>query len=151
MNEDFISQETTGMKISESMKADLLSSAKWAKFLCILGCIGAAFMLIAGLVVMLFGNKLMGAASMYGMMQSFVGITYVIMAFVVIYPLMKGFQFANGTKAACLTNNEAELARGFAGMKGYLQFVGILAVIVLVIYGLLIIGGGAIAAIMATH
>lgn len=150
MNEDFISQETTGMKISESMKADLLSSAKWAKFLCILGCIGVAFMLIAGLAVMLLGNKLMAAANLYGM-QGIVGIGYIITAGLMIYPLMKGFQFANGTKAACLTNNEAELARGFAGMKGYLQFVGILAVIVLVIYGLLIIGGGAIAAIMATH
>lgn len=150
MNEDFISQETTGMKISESMKADLLSSAKWAKFLCILGCIGVAFMLIAGLAVMLLGNKLMAAANLYGM-QGIVGIGYIITAGLMIYPLMKGFQFANGTKAACLTNNEAELARGFAGMKGYLQFVGILSVIVLVIYGLLIIGGGAIAAIMATH
>lgn len=138
------------MKISEAMKADLLSSAKWAKFLCILGCIGVAFMLIAGLAVMLLGNKLMAAANLYGM-QGIVGIGYIITAGLMIYPLMKGFQFANGTKAACLTNNEAELARGFAGMKGYLQFVGILAVIVLVIYGLLIIGGGAIAAIMATH
>ena len=150
MNEEFIGQETTGMKISEAMKADLLSSAKWAKFLCILGCIGVAFMLIAGLAVMLLGNKLMAAANLYGM-QGIVGIGYIITAGLMIYPLMKGFQFANGTKAACLTNNEAELARGFAGMKGYLQFVGILAVIVLVIYGLLIIGGGAIAAIMATH
>lgn len=138
------------MKISEAMKADLLSSAKWAKFLCILGCIGVAFMLIAGLAVMLLGNKLMAAANLYGM-QGIVGIGYIITAGLMIYPLMKGFQFANGTKAACLTNNEAELARGFAGMKGYLQFVGILSVIVLVIYGLLIIGGGAIAAIMATH
>lgn len=150
MNEEFIGQETTGMKISEAMKADLLSSAKWAKFLCILGCIGVAFMLIAGLAVMLLGNKLMAAANLYGM-QGIVGIGYIITAGLMIYPLMKGFQFANGTKAACLTNNEAELARGFAGMKGYLQFVGILSVIVLVIYGLLIIGGGAIAAIMATH
>lgn len=150
MNEEFIGQETTGMKISEAMKADLLSSAKWAKFLCILGCIGVAFMLIAGLAVMLLGNKLMAAANLYGM-QGIVGIGYIITAGLMIYPLMKGFQFANGTKTACLTNNEAELARGFAGMKGYLQFVGILAVIVLVIYGLLIIGGGAIAAIMATH
>ena len=38
MNEEF----KTGMVIDETMKADLLSSAKWAKFLLVLQTIGVA-------------------------------------------------------------------------------------------------------------
>ena len=141
-------QETTGMVINESMKADLLSSAKWAKFLCILGCIGIAFMVILAIVLLAFGSRFASIPGMAGV-QGMVGIIYLITAVIMIYPLIKGFQFANGTKAACLTGSEAELARGFAGLQGYLQFVGILAIIFLVIYGLLLIGGLAAFAIAA--
>ena len=45
MNEEF----KTGMMVDETMKADLLSAAKWAKFLCIVGCIGWLFLVIAGM------------------------------------------------------------------------------------------------------
>jgi hypothetical protein len=150
MNEELNVQNSAGMVINESMRADLLTSAKWAKFICIIGCIAVAVMLIAGFAVMFFGNSLLAGAGLYGM-QGMVGVSYIISAFLVIYPLVKGFQFANGTKAACLTNNEAELARGFAGMKGYLQFIGVLTAFVVVVYGLLLLGGGTIAAIMASH
>lgn len=133
-------QEPTGMVINESMKADLLSSAKWAKFLCIVGCIGIVFMVIAAIAVLAFSSRFASIPGMAGV-QGVVSIVYLITAVIMIYPLIKGFQFASGIKAACLTGSEAELARGFAGMQAYLQFIGILTIIVLIIYGLLLIGG----------
>lgn len=145
MEEEVKIQETSGMVVNECMKADLLSSAKWAKFLCIIGCIGVAFMLLAGVAVLAFGNALSQIPGMAGV-QGVIGIVYIITAALMIYPLAKGFQFASGTKAACKTNSEVELARGFAGMRSYLQFMGILTIIVLIIYGL-VIGGLAVAAI----
>ena len=139
MEEEVKIQETTGMVINESMKADLLTSAKWAKFLCILGCIGVVFMILVAISLMTLGDKLSSIPNLAGM-HILLGITYLITTCIVIYPLMKGFQFANGVKAACLTGSESELARGFAGMRSYLQYVGVLAIIALIIYGLLLIG-----------
>ena len=144
MSEEMNVQETTGMVVNESMKADLLSSAKWAKFLCIVGCIGVAFMLLAGVAVLAFGTAFSRLPGMAGV-QSVIAFVYIITAALMIYPLIKGFQFANGTKAACLSNSEVELARGFAGMRSYLQFIGVLTIILLVIYGLTLIGGLAVA------
>ena len=143
-------QETSGMVVNESMKADLLTSAKWAKFLCIVGCIGIVLMIAVGIIVIAFSNKFTSIPGMTGI-QSVMGVTYLITAILMIYPIVKGFQFANGTKAACLTGNEAELARGFAGMRSYLQFIGVLTIIVLIIYGLMLIGGAAVAAIFASQ
>jgi hypothetical protein len=139
MEEEVKIQETTGMVINESMKADLLTSAKWAKFLCILGCIGVVFMIIVAISLMTLGDKFSSIPNLAGM-HILLGITYLITTCIVIYPLMKGFQFANGVKAACLTGSETELARGFAGMRSYFQYVGVLAIIALIIYGLLLIG-----------
>ncbi|MCR4592004.1 MAG: hypothetical protein K5672_02460 [Bacteroidaceae bacterium] len=149
MEEEVKIQESTGMVINESMKADLLSSAKWAKFLCILSCIGLVFLLAMAVCMFAFGSTLASLPGMAGF-PAVMGVSYLICIAIMIYPIIKGFQFANGVKAACLTNSEAELARGFAGMQGYLQYMGILAIIALVIYGLLLIGIFAVAGIAAS-
>ena len=72
------------------------------------------------------------------------GLLYLIIVAIYIYPLIKGFQFANATKAACLSDDAAQLARGFAGLRSLLKFFGILTIIILVLYVLVFIGGGAI-------
>ena len=133
MNEEFMNRETA-MIVSEKMKADLLSSAKWAKFLCIIGCIGLVFMVLAGIGMIALGGFVSshvpgGGAGLGAPM----GVFYLILAVIYIYPLIKGFQFANATKAACLSNNEGELARGIDGMRCWLKFCGILTIIYLVI------------------
>ena len=139
MSEEMNVQETTGMVINESMKADLLTSAKWAKFLCIIGCIGVAFMVLISVVFLAIGNRF-PSPSPFGMMRGVLSSAYLITAAIMIYPLIKGFQFANGTKAACLSDNEYELARGFAGLRDLLRFMGILAIVCIVIYVLIFFG-----------
>ena len=143
MNEETMTPGTTGMIVNSGMKADLLSTAKWTKFLCIVGCIGIAIMLIFGLVVIVAGASFGLASTPIG---AGMGVIYLFIAALYIYPLIKGFQFANATKAACLTDNEAELARGFSSLRSLMQFFGILTIIVLAIYALILIGALVVAA-----
>ena len=131
--------ETTGLRVTESAKADLLTAAKWSKILCVVGCIGLAFIVI-------FAIFLMGASSLASTMFPdfphggvFMGILYLIIAVLYIYPLMKGFLFANGAKAACLSDDENELARGIKGLSSLTQFLGIITIIILVIYAFVIL------------
>ena len=138
MSEEIFNQSETALTVTEGMKADLLSAAKWAKFMCIVGCVGLVIMVIAAICMMLFGafatkiipNAPIGAA---------MGILYLLVAALYVYPLMKGFQFANGTKAACLSNDQYQLARGIAGLKDLLKYTGILTIIVLSIYAIIIV------------
>lgn len=141
MDEELRIPETTGLRVTESAKADLLTAAKWAKFLCIVGCIGVA-------IVVIFAIFLMGAGTMASSMFSempfgpiAMGVLYLIIAALYIYPLIKGFQFANGAKAACLSNDENELARGINGLSSLTKFWGILTIIILAIYVLIFLFG----------
>jgi hypothetical protein len=139
MDEELRIPETTGLRVKESTKVDLLTAAKWSKFLCVVGCIGVV-------IIVIFAIFLLGAGSVASAMFSdmpygavAMGVLYLIIAALYIYPLIKGFQFANGAKAACLSNDENELARGIKGLSSLTKFCGILTIICLVIYAFVIL------------
>lgn len=136
MNETNITSETTKMSVSETMKADLLSSAKWAKFLIILRCLGIVFLTGLALCILCDSDTFRGQ---FGTATTFVGLLYLVLAVIMIYPTIKGFGFANNAKSACLTNNEAELSCAFANMRSYLRFYGILSIIYLCLILLFIV------------
>ena len=138
MNEEFMNPGTIGLTVNENMKSDLLTAAKWAKFLCIIGCIGTVLMVLIGILLMIFGSFMANIAQMpYG---AAMGALYLIIAVIYIYPLIKGFQFANGTKAGCLASDENELARGFSGLRALLRFLGIFTIIMMILYVLVFLG-----------
>ncbi|MBQ7427223.1 MAG: hypothetical protein IJV20_08240 [Prevotella sp.] len=147
MNEEMMSAASAGLTVSERMKSDLLSAAKWAKFLCIIGTIGMVLMVVIAILMMAFSATL---SSVIPNMPfgAFMGFFYLIIAAIYVYPIIKGFQFANGTKAACLTNDENELARGFEGLRALFQFMGVLTIIVLALYALIVLGAIVVALIV---
>ena len=137
MNEETMTPGMTGMIVNSGMKADLISASKWTKFLCIVGCIGVVLLVVIGIMMFAVGSSFGFGSTPFG---AGLGVLYLILAAIYIYPIIKGFQFANATKAACLTDNEAQLARGFSGLRAVLQFFGIITIIVLVIYALVLVG-----------
>lgn len=139
MEEEMKIPETTGLRVKESTKVDLLTAAKWTKFLCIVGSIGMALIVIFGIFLLGAGTL---ASSMFSDMPFgavAMGILYLVIAALYIYPIMKGFQFASGAKAACLSDDENELARGIKGLSSLTQFLGIITIIFLVIYAFVIL------------
>ena len=151
MSEEILNQNesaTNAMTVTESMKSDLLCAAKWAKFLCIVGCVGVAIMLIASLGMILIGGFLTKVFPNMPFGPA-LGFLYLIIAALYIYPLMKGFQFANATKVACLYNDQFQLARGVTGLKDLIKFTGILTIVVLSIYAIILIFGVLFAGIAA--
>ena len=151
MSEEILNQNesaTNAMTVTESMKSDLLCAAKWAKFLCIVGCVGVAIMLIASLGMIVIGGFLTKVFPNMPFGPA-LGFLYLIIAALYIYPLMKGFQFANATKAACLYNDQYQLARGVTGLKDVIKFTGILTIVVLSIYAIILIFGVLFAGIAA--
>ncbi len=137
MNEETMTSGMTGMNVNSGMKADLISASKWTKFLCIVSCIGVVLLVIVAILMFAVGSSFGFGNTPFG---AGMGVLYLIIAAIYIYPILKGFQFANATKAACLTDNEAQLACGFSGLRAVLQFFGIITIIVLVIYALVLVG-----------
>ena len=141
MSEEILNQNesaTNAMTVTESMKSDLLCAAKWAKFLCIVGCVGVAIMVIASLGMIVIGGLVSKALPDMPFGPA-LGFLYLIIAALYIYPLMKGFQFANATKAACLYNDQYQLARGVTGLKDLIKFTGRLTIVVISICVIIIV------------
>ena len=151
MIEETMTPATTGMTVSQGMKDDLLTTAKWMKFLCIIGSIGAVIMVIIGIAMIALGTTIGGLAGSAGSTVggAFLGVLYLAMSALYIYPIIKGFQFASATKAACLSDNEAQLACGFASLSAMVKFFGILTIVILVFYVLALLGAGALFAGMS--
>ena len=130
MIDENMNPKTNGFPVNETMKADLLSSAKWAKFLCIMACIGITLTILIAITMFAAGS------SSFMPMPGFaigMGVYFLFLACICLFPVIKGFQFANGLKAACERDDEQELARGFAGLRSYLRIIGIYAIVIPVV------------------
>ena len=138
LNQNVTTQNGGTLYVTDSMKVDLLNAAKWAKFLCIVGCVAVGFMLIAAFCMLVFGT--MAAKLFDGLpLGPAMGLLYLVMVALYVYPLIKGFQFANGVKAACLQNDQYQMARGFAGMNSLLRYLGVLTIIIIAIYAITLV------------
>lgn len=146
MNEELLNGGSAELTVNEKCKAEMLTAAKWAKFLCIMGCIAMGIMLLCAILLIALGSALGSFLGIhYG---SGVGFLYLVIALIYIYPIIKGFQFANATKVACLSDDEQQLARGMEGLSSLLKFFGILTIICIVLYLFIFLFAGAAAVML---
>ncbi len=131
-----------GLSLNKQTKAFLLETAKWSKFLAIIGFIMVGFMVIMGLS---FGSIMGVIASMDSstsmamemIPMGLFGVFYVILALIYFFPIWYLFKFATKMKNALLTDDESELTEAFSNLKSHYKFVGILTIIMLSLYALM--------------
>jgi len=134
------------LTIDPVTKTHLSETARWARFLAILGMI----VLVLGLVVSLMGatvftrffgfptgveddtNSTMGAVRI-GMV-----VGTLITSAIIFFPLLFLLRFANAMRRAIAANDQSRLNEAFQNLKVYFRFLGILVIIFLVIYGIII-------------
>jgi hypothetical protein len=128
-------ENASGLKITQQAKSFILETAKWAKFLAIVGfvfiglmVIGAFFMLIAGAALPGMGGA--GAG---------VGILYLLMALLYFFPTYYLLIFANKIKVGISQSIQNDVDTGFENLKSMFKFMGILMIVVLGIYALFIV------------
>jgi len=134
----------------------LRESAKWCMFLSILGFIGIAFMVIAGLFMSVamsaigdnpaFGG---GAMNPLGAVKAYFGIMYIVIAALYFFPIYYLYKYATGTKRALESSNSDVLSDALVNLKSHHKFLGITAIVVISLYILIIIGVIIFAAKMA--
>lgn len=135
-NQEFI-EEKKELNLTELAMEYLLSTAKWAKFLSILGLIGLGLMVVLGFSM----GALMGSfnSEFSALPSAFFGIIYLFMAGIYIYPILAMLRFANFSKSAILNYNSDNLTEAFRNIKGSYQYVGILTIIGLSLYALFLL------------
>jgi len=131
----------TNAGISDAARGFLAEIAKWAKFLSILGFIGAGFMVLAGLFMGTFMGAMSGLADDPAMAMfptTMFSIIYIAMAALIIIPTLYHYRFATKTQRALKSNDENLLTEALGNLKSYYKFYGIMMAIIMGFYALMI-------------
>lgn len=139
--------------VDDQLKYYIRDTAKWAKFLAIVG-----FIFTAIIVIMAFSmGGLMSVFSRMGGFPNvggvFLTILYLIIALLYFIPCLFLYRFARRTQIALDQNQQEQLLSGFDHLNRFFKFVGILTLIYLIIMVLAIIAiivGGLFGAAMST-
>jgi hypothetical protein len=124
--------------IDEMSKAYLQESGRWGKFLAILSFIGIGLLIVIGVFMGMFMSRMMGSNAM-GATGPMFTVIYLVLGAVYIYPVWCLFKFSTLIKRALNTSNQEQFNEALRYQKNMFKFIGIVAIITLVLYGVAII------------
>lgn len=132
------------LTLNKTSLAWLFQTARWAKFIAIIGYILIGFLILVGIFigfVLNFLNQDMANLTQSPQISSTVlAIIYVGMAILYFFPVHYLFQFSNRFINAFKAEDEESLNASFEYLKMHYKFIGILMIVMLVIYALLFLG-----------
>lgn len=119
------------LRFTESVRSDLLETAKWALFFAVLMFIILGFLAFASLALIV-------SAGAYGF-----GMAIVMMGIygsLIFFPAWYYYKFSTLTRQALNFDDNNALEMGFWYLKRFYKFVGILIIVVISLYLLILIG-----------
>jgi hypothetical protein len=126
------------MLINQEIKTSLLESARWGKFLAIVGYISVGFLILAGFLIMI-GFSLAGRYSETRFPMVIAGFLYIIIAILYFFPVYYLYNFSDQMKKGLGSNNQQSVTSGFLHLKSMFKFIGILTIVILSIYALILV------------
>lgn len=131
------------MHIDAQMRDFLLESARWMKFIAIIGFIACGLILLGGLFMMMVGSsrsmRRSGLMLMRGPSPAAIGFGYIIGAVIGFFPFNHMFRAALGIANGLIMGDHSALMDGMANMKSYFRFRGIATIIGLSLYALMLL------------
>lgn len=153
------------LQFTSEAQSFLRETAKWAKFIAIIGFILVGLYVIMALVMFAMGGTMaaasqdlegiegmegMGAGGMMGAIGAAGGIIYLLVALLYFFPMLYLYRFASKAQFALNNNNTEQLTSSMENLKSHYKFMGILMLIAVIFVALgfliMIIGVGAAAA-----
>ena len=139
------------LQVDHEVTGYLGETAKWAKFLSIVGLVMVGIMVIvslfAGTIMTYYGNVMGGGMPV--MSGGLVTVIYLLFALLIFFPYFYLYNFAKKMQVALRSSNQEELAKSFSNLKSCFKFVGILTIVMLSFYALAFIFGLLSALVMA--
>lgn len=122
-------------------KEFLKETAKWTKFLAILGFVGIGLMVLGSLVMLFAPSSLMSNGDFPFGGKIFMMLLYLAFAVLYYFPISYLYQFSENTKKAIENNDNNSIRDAFEFLKSHYKFMGILTIILLSFYAIMIFIG----------
>lgn len=128
--------ELFSLTIDPVTKAHLAETAKWARFLAIVGFVALGFMLLSGLLFSLTLTRSDAMGDPSGMAAAISGsliLFYLLLAAIAFFPLLFALRFASNMRQALNSNDQAQLNNAFRNLKVCFRYLGIVTIISLLL------------------
>lgn len=126
------------LHVDHNVSGYLTETAKWAKFMAIMGFIGSGFLLLCSIFIGSFLSaaflRMGSGAAGLGYMGGFLSFIYVAIAIIYFFPCLYLYNFASKMQIALRSNDQDQLSLSFKNLKSCYRFVGILMIIVLALW-----------------
>ncbi len=125
-----------GAGVSE-MSVEMLRQTKpWVVFLSVMSFIGAGFMALLGVIMLVAG----ALAPTGGPPTALLGLVYVPMAFFYVYPGVKLWKFGSAIGRLMASRDASDLDAALSEQKSFWKYVGICVIVGMVLEVLFIVG-----------
>lgn len=128
------------LTLTKASKNFLRETARWAKFLAIIGFILIGLMLVFAMFATTIFDM---AAKMQPGVPEYLGLTmtivYLVLAIIYFFPVYYLLQFSLKMKKALTSKNDETLAKAFEMIKSHYKFLGVFTIITISLYVLLFI------------
>ncbi len=134
------SKSLFGLSIETQSKSFLTETAKWAKFLAIIGFIACVFIVLAGIVVATQTDEINRSFRKYGESNPMFElgpatiIIYIAIAVLYFFPCLYLLRFSNEMKSALAADDQNKLTTAFQNLKSVFKFFGITTIILISLY-----------------
>jgi hypothetical protein len=123
------------LQVDNVCQSYLMETAKWGKFLAIIGFIGCGLLvliaLFAGTAISSLSSTMGGPGAGFG---GLITVFYILFALLYFFPLYYLYNFSVKMQAAIRSNDQSALQAALANQKSCYKFVGILTIVVLSLY-----------------
>ncbi|MEO5713332.1 MAG: DUF5362 family protein [Luteolibacter sp.] len=144
-------------QISQAVLHQLAGTKPWVRFFSVIMFVGAGFMLLGAVGLLIAGSVLATSSSnpMFagGMGFAIAGL-YAVMSIVYIFPALKLWKYASHIGALLMTGSETDLVAALGQQRSFWKFVGILVLAMFALYFVAVIAMvvfGGFAAMNARH
>jgi len=134
------------LTIDPLIKSHLSETARWGKFLAILGFILCGLVVILGVFFgTIFGTLISRAEGTYnstinsGTFGAMMAVIYIILAVIYFFPCLFLYRFSTKMKTALNGNEQTDLTLAFQNLKSLFRYIGVITVIILSLYLILIV------------
>ncbi|MFT5257302.1 MAG: hypothetical protein ACI8VJ_000961 [Polaribacter sp.] len=126
--------ELEQLTITSTAKGFLKETAKWCKFLSVLGFVGLGLLFLSSFFISSVYSNMPQAAAMPFNLGIVMTVVYILIIAIYIFPLYYLYQFSLKLKKALLSKDDKILADAFEMLKSHYKFIGVFTIIMLSIY-----------------
>lgn len=125
--------------VSQGVLAQLAGTKPWVRFMSVLMFVGAGFILLVALVMLVAGGtiaanaKTSGGALPAGMMTG-IAIFYALLSVIYIYPALKLWKYASQIGALLISGSMMDLESALNHQRSFWKYVGILVIAMFALY-----------------